>query len=180
VRGNASYRTPASDCLRSLPPAIAWNDRARVALMSRWSVSSNREKCRGAKIENYMKFAETENDPPGEQEGLQEVMTRLGDRWTVTVLSALGRKRLRFNALHRDIKGISQRMLTVSLRSLERDGLVVRTVFATVPLRVEYELSRRGISLVEVLHPVNAWVTAHWHSIVESRRSFDRQGEQAE
>lgn len=104
---------------------------------------------------------------------LREILARLGDKWTVTVLAALGDRRMRFNALHRSIDGISQRVLTVSLRGLERDGLMVRTTFATVPPRVEYELSQRGRSLRETLDPVAVWVSTHWHSIEESRRQFD-------
>jgi DNA-binding HxlR family transcriptional regulator len=106
-------------------------------------------------------------------EPLREVLARLGDRWTVTVLETLADKRMRFNALHRDIDGISQRMLTVSLRNLERDGLVVRTVWATVPPRVEYELSRRGHSLCEALSPIRAWIATHCHEIADSRQGFD-------
>jgi DNA-binding HxlR family transcriptional regulator len=104
---------------------------------------------------------------------LREILTRLGDKWTVTVLAALDDKRVRFNALHRTIDGISQRMLTASLRNLERDGLMVRKAHATVPPRVEYELSPRGRSLRDTLEPLGAWVSAHWHAIEESRHRFD-------
>lgn len=104
-----------------------------------------------------------------------EILSRVGDRWTGQLLIALGDRRMRFGDLHRAVAGISQRMLTVTLRHLERDGLIVRTVYPTVPPRVEYELSERGRSLKEVLKDVGAWVVANKDNIVDSRRRFDEQ-----
>src|SRR5262245_42988388 len=80
-----------------------------------------------------------------------DVLSLFGDKWTVLLLAALGDNCLRFKELHRAIEGISQRMLTVTLRNLERDGLLVRTVYPTIPPRVEYELSERGRSLKHAL-----------------------------
>ncbi|MBX9587962.1 MAG: helix-turn-helix transcriptional regulator [Hyphomonadaceae bacterium] len=77
---------------------------------------------------------------------------------------------MRFNELHRSVSGISQRMLTVTLRNLERDGFLMRTVYPTVPPRVEYELSDRGRSLREVLTPLGDWVAAHEAAIAASLR----------
>ncbi|GAA4916399.1 HxlR family transcriptional regulator [Stackebrandtia albiflava] len=79
------------------------------------------------------------------------LLRRLGERWTPAVLCLLARRARRFNALHREIDGISQRMLTRTLRGLEEDGLVVRTVFPTVPPSVEYSLSGHGRSLLPAL-----------------------------
>ena len=104
-----------------------------------------------------------------------EILTRVGDRWTGVLLIALGDKRMRFGELHRAIDGISQRMLTVTVRHLERDGLIIRTVYPTVPPRVEYELSDRGRSLRDVLHHVGAWVVANKDGIIDSRERFDEQ-----
>jgi DNA-binding HxlR family transcriptional regulator len=122
-----------------------------------------------------MNRTEQKTDGSKEWETLREVLARLGDRWTATVLGTLGDRRMRFNALQRDIDGISQRMLTVSLRNLERDGLVVRTAFATVPPRVEYEVSRRGHSLFATLGPIRDWIATHCNAIADSRRCFDVQ-----
>jgi DNA-binding HxlR family transcriptional regulator len=88
-------------------------------------------------------------------------------------LAALGDKRMRFNELHRSVEGISQRMLTVTVRNLERDGLLVRTVYPTIPPRVEYELSDLGRSLKEALAPFGGWVSANRVAIEEARRQFD-------
>jgi len=85
------------------------------------------------------------------------VLARIGDKWSVLIVSRLGNGPMRFNELKRDIGGISQRMLTLTLRGLERDGLITRTVFPTVPPRVDYELTALGHSL---LAPVSA--LAHW------------------
>jgi DNA-binding HxlR family transcriptional regulator len=89
---------------------------------------------------------------------VHQMFGRIGDKWTVPILVTLDNRRIRFNELHRSVGGISQRMLTVTLRSLERDGLVIRTVHATAPPRVEYELSDRGRSLIEALQPITAWI----------------------
>ena len=87
-----------------------------------------------------------------------ELFRRLGDKWTLLVLILLGERAYRFNELHRRIDGISQRMLTRTLRTLEDDGLVQRTVFPTVPPSVEYSLSARGQSLLPPLTGLATWV----------------------
>jgi DNA-binding HxlR family transcriptional regulator len=106
-------------------------------------------------------------------EALREILGRVGDKWTIVILTALGDKRMRLKDLHRAIDGISQRMLIVTLRNLERDGLMVRLVHATVPPRVEYELSGLGRSLRGLLEPVGAWALANKTAIEESRQRFD-------
>lgn len=106
---------------------------------------------------------------------VREILSRVGDKWTFVILAALRERCMRFNDLHRAIDGISQRMLVVTLRHLERDGFVARTVYPTVPPRVEYELSERGRSLRDVLQPVEAWTWENLPTIEESRRRFDSQ-----
>jgi DNA-binding HxlR family transcriptional regulator len=106
-----------------------------------------------------------------------EILSRFGDKWTVAVLGVLGDKRMRFKELHRAIDGISQRMLTVTVRNLERDGFLIRTVYPTIPPRVEYELSDLGRSLKEALAPVGAWISDNHKDIEASRRQFDEKAQ---
>lgn len=105
------------------------------------------------------------------------MLSRVGDKWSILILGVLSDKRLRFGALHRAVPGISQRVLVVSLRALERDGLVTRTAYATVPPRVEYEVTPRGQSLRDAIKPLAAWVVANREGLEESRRSFDEHAE---
>ena len=84
----------------------------------------------------------------------------------------LGDRRMRFTELHRTINGISQRMLTVTLRNLEHEGILIRTVYPTIPPRVEYELSDRGRSLKVALAPIGNWVMENQNDIEEVRRAI--------
>ena len=102
-----------------------------------------------------------------------DILARIGDTWTILVLTAIGNDRRRFGELHRAVDGISQRMLTVTLRHLEQDGIVTRTVHPTIPPRVEYELSVRGRSLMQALSPVGRWVIAYRDDIERSRSHFE-------
>lgn len=111
---------------------------------------------------------------PEDCEIIREILARIGDKWVAVILAVLGNRRLRFKDLHRAGNGISPRMLSVSLRNLERDGLLVRTAHPVVPPHVEYELSGLGRSLREVLGPVGAWVMAHRRDIEDARERFDR------
>jgi DNA-binding HxlR family transcriptional regulator len=104
---------------------------------------------------------------------VSEVLARVGDKWTVLVVSTLGSGPLRFNALKRAIGGISQRMLTLTLRALERDGLVTRTIFPSVPPRVEYELTQLGRSLLVPVSALAGWAIEHRGAIDGARRTFD-------
>src|SRR6266513_2725575 len=88
---------------------------------------------------------------------VSEVLARVGDKWTVLVVGVLGDGPKRFNELRRALGSISQRMLTLTLRGLERDGLVTRTIFPTIPPRVEYELPRLGRSLLEPVSRLGLW-----------------------
>lgn len=106
-----------------------------------------------------------------------EILTRLGDKWTILTLSVLSRapgNLLRFTDIKAAIDRISQRMMTVTLRNLERDGLVVRHYFPEVPPRVEYELSELGKDLLPALDGFTAWIRSNWPAIETARRSYDQ------
>jgi DNA-binding HxlR family transcriptional regulator len=107
---------------------------------------------------------------------VSEVLARVGDKWTVLVVSTLGDGSKRFNELRRALGSISQRMLTLTLRGLERDGLVTRTVFATVPPRVDYELTRLGRSLLEPVSALGLWARKNRAGIEQARLHFDANG----
>lgn len=109
---------------------------------------------------------------PGDCRMVTEVLGRVGDKWTVLVVNTLGRGPRRFNELKRELGSISQRMLT--LRALERDGLVTRTVFPTVPPRVDYELTGLGRSLLEPVTALGAWAVGNREAIAKARQRFDK------
>ncbi len=105
------------------------------------------------------------------------ICTRLGDKWTVQVLwrlSLADKRRLRFSALKKEIDGITQRMLTLTLRNLERDGLVVRHYFPEVPPRVEYELTDMGTGVLDALEGLNFWIRENLPTIEEHRHAYDK------
>jgi DNA-binding HxlR family transcriptional regulator len=104
---------------------------------------------------------------------ITQILAHVGDKWTVLVVMQLGSGPLRFNELKRRVGVISQRMLTLTLRGLERDGLVKRTVFPTVPPRVDYELTAVGYSLREPVEALGLWAIAHQDEIEVARREFD-------
>ena len=104
---------------------------------------------------------------------VSEVLARVGDKWTVLVVTTLGDGPKRFNELRRALGSISQRMLTLTLRALERDGLVTRTVFPTVPPRVDYELTRLGRSLLEPVSALGLWARKNRPAIQDARLRFD-------
>ena len=109
--------------------------------------------------------------------GVADVLSRVGDKWSVLVIMLLGDRPRRFNELKRMIGGISQRMLTLTLRGLERDGLVTRTVFPTVPPRVDYELTDLGRGLSEPVKALGAWAHRHQPDIEMARQNFDGRNE---
>lgn len=104
---------------------------------------------------------------------LRDLLDRIGDKWSLLVVELLGEGTRRFTELMRDIDGISQRMLTRTLRQLERDGLVTRTVHPVVPPRVDYALTPLGTSLLEAIAPLVTWTRAHRPEIVAARARFD-------
>ena len=110
---------------------------------------------------------------PEDCRAVSEVLARIGDKWTVLVVSILGNGSMRFNELRRELGSISQRMLTLTLRALERDGLVTRTVFPTVPPRVDYKLSNLGRSLLEPVNALALWARKNRAGIQDARRRFD-------
>ena len=101
------------------------------------------------------------------------VLARIGDKWSVLVVMQLGEGPRRFSEIKRMVGGISQRMLTLTLRGLERDGLVTRTVFATVPPRVDYALTELGRSLQGPVVALGAWALGHQDEIEGARVRFD-------
>ena len=98
---------------------------------------------------------------PDDCRAVSEVLSRVGDKWTILVVVVLGDGRKRFNEIRRALGSISQRMLTLTLRGLERDGLVTRTVFPTIPPRVEYELTELGCSLLKPVNELGLWARRH-------------------
>ena len=112
-----------------------------------------------------------------EMRAVREFMTKVGDKWSIMLVVMLARTpkhRARFSELQRMVDGISQRMLTTTLRNLERDGLLSREVFPEVPPRVEYELTALGLSLLAPMQHLVQWIGGNWDSIKKARDSFDK------
>ena len=104
---------------------------------------------------------------------IREVLDRVGDTWSILVIINLQEQPVRFNALKRSIEGISQRMLTVTLRSLERDGLVTRTVRPTTPPEVEYGLTELGQSIAVPIAALGSWAASNRDHMRQARETFD-------
>jgi DNA-binding HxlR family transcriptional regulator len=113
---------------------------------------------------------------PEDCRAISEVLDRVGDKWSVLVVATLGEGPKRFNELRRAIASISQRMLTLTLRGLERDGLVTRTMFPTIPPRVDYELTELGSSLLTPVNALGAWARQNRQKIEQARAKFDTAG----
>jgi len=109
----------------------------------------------------------------GACETTREILDRIGDKWSLYITATLRSGPRRFNQLRREIEGISQRMLTLTLRGLERDGLVTRTMFPTIPPRVDYELTELGETLLEPVMALVAWAEKNKPAIAESQKRFD-------
>jgi DNA-binding HxlR family transcriptional regulator len=105
---------------------------------------------------------------------VSQVLARVGDKWSVLIVMLLGAGPRRFNEIKRLVGGISQRMLTLTLRGLERDGLVLRTVTPTIPPRVDYELTVLGRSLQEPVVALGGWAQVHMAQIEVARARFDQ------
>src|SRR3954468_8065394 len=103
---------------------------------------------------------------------IRTILDRICDKWTLLIVATLDQQRLRFTDLHRQIPGISQRMLTLTLRNLERDGLVSRTAYAEVPPRVEYALTPTGKSLIPPALALAGWAIDHVPQIEASREAY--------
>ncbi|MFC4854946.1 winged helix-turn-helix transcriptional regulator [Actinophytocola glycyrrhizae] len=107
----------------------------------------------------------------------RHILDRVGDKWSISVIYSLGATTLRFTELRRAIDGISQRMLTSTLRTLERDGLVERTVHPVVPPRVDYRLTKLGLTLSETVCALMNWAVDHSGEIDEARAAYDRRAD---
>lgn len=105
---------------------------------------------------------------------VREILDRVGDKWSLYIIATLNEGPLRFSELKRRVDGISQRMLTLTLRSLERDGLLKRTVHGTTPLRVDYELTAVGGSLLQPVGELLTWALANRQRIEKTRAAFDK------
>jgi len=117
-------------------------------------------------------------EPPFEHHSEQcmrvsEVLARVGDKWSILVIGTLGGGPRRFNELKRDVEGISQRMLTLTVRGLERDGLITRTVTPSIPPRVDYALTELGRSLLEPVRALGDWAVANRTTVDAARNAFD-------
>ena len=108
-----------------------------------------------------------------QSELVHQILDLVAARWTIDVLSALREGRMRFNEIARAVEGISQKQLTLTLRSLQRDGFASRMAFATIPPRVEYELTELGRDFVESTRPLGAFAVRNRQSIEAARRDFD-------
>lgn len=106
---------------------------------------------------------------------VRELLTKIGDKWTIFVIMSLDLLggRARFSELERAVPGISQRMLSTTLKNLERDGLVIRELFPEVPPRVEYEITRLGRSLLRPTQSLVDWAKANWEEVRQYQSQFD-------
>ena len=109
---------------------------------------------------------------------VRQILDRIADKWSLLVSALLDKRRMRFTELRREIHGVSQRMLTVTLRQLERDGLVRRTVHPVVPPRVDYELTPLGASLHETVQALVSWTDTHQREIAAARTAYDARASQ--
>lgn len=104
---------------------------------------------------------------------VREILERVGDKWSLFVISCLGDGPKRFTVLKRSVDGISQRMLTVTLRGLERDGIVSRTMYPVMPPRVDYELTSLGRTLLDAVGALMTWADAHLDEVDAARAAYD-------
>ena len=123
-----------------------------------------------------MTLSDTDFPTPGEGDDcrmVREILDLVGDKWTLYIIATLKNGPVRFNELRRRIDGISQRMLTINLRGLERDGLVKRTLFPTIPPRVDYELTEVGRTLLAPVMALVTWANSNQENIRDARVRFD-------
>ena len=120
---------------------------------------------------------ELSSDPTHEDcRALASILARVGDKWTVLVVGLLAQRTMRFNEIRRAVGGISQRMLTLTVRGLEADGLITRTAFPTIPPRVDYALTDLGRSLMEPLIVLGNWARKNQAAVLAARRLHDAKG----
>ena len=116
---------------------------------------------------------------PADCRAVSDVLARVGDKWSVLVVTRLGGGPVRFNELRRSIGGISQRMLTLTLRGLERDGLITRTIFPTIPPPVEYALTALGLELLQPVSGLSEWALRNQGKIARASEQFDNSAKTA-
>jgi DNA-binding HxlR family transcriptional regulator len=114
-----------------------------------------------------------DTDPDDPECEVRTILDRIADKWSLLVICVLADGTRRFSELKREIDGISQRMLTLTLRQLEREGLVTRTVFPVVPPRVDYELTELGATLLDTIQELVAWAGKHGNEIKDARAAYD-------
>ncbi|MCU1793885.1 winged helix-turn-helix transcriptional regulator [Pectobacterium polaris] len=124
-----------------------------------------------------VKILEPDEETQNECKAIAQVLDRIGDKWTVMVVGVISGGPQRFNTILRTIGGVSHRMLTLTLRGLERDGLVTRTIYPTIPPKVEYELTELGSSLITPLKALSSWGIKHRPAIEEARSRYDAREE---
>jgi DNA-binding HxlR family transcriptional regulator len=108
---------------------------------------------------------------------IKDLLSRIGDKWSMLVIMTLAKAkdhRLRFSDMMREVSGISQRMLTTTLRYLERDGIVMRRLYPEVPPRVEYTLTKRGLGLLVPVKALVTWIEGEWPDIEKARQEYDK------
>jgi DNA-binding HxlR family transcriptional regulator len=118
-------------------------------------------------------------DSAEDSRAVVETLARIGDKWTVLVVGALHGGPMRYNEIRRVVGGISQRMLTLTLKGLEQDGLVKRTMYPTIPPRVDYELTDLGRELIVPLRVLYEWAMKHRPAMLAARREFAKRGQKA-
>ena len=118
-----------------------------------------------------------DTDPDDPECEVRTILDRIADKWSLLVICVLADGTQRFSELKREIDGISQRMLTLTLRQLEREGLVTRTVFPVVPPRVDYELTELGSTLLDTIQALVAWAGKHGNEIKKARAAYDARAE---
>ena len=125
-------------------------------------------------------MGETHMDVRARSHGYEEcrasadILARIGDKWTVMVVGVLSQGSMRYSQIFKLMHGVSQRMLTLTLKSLERDGLVTRTVYPTIPPRVDYALTELGQTLIAPLYALGMWAQENRTAIEATRRDFDQ------
>jgi DNA-binding HxlR family transcriptional regulator len=126
-----------------------------------------------------MKFNPSEHkfNPSEHCPGARKILDRIGDKWSLYVIALLSNGSVRFNQLRRDISGISQRMLTLTLRNLERDGLITRTVYNTKPPSVEYSLTPLGHTLMKPVLDLMSWAVDNKDTIEATQIQYDSKSE---
>lgn len=114
------------------------------------------------------------HETPDSCRAVTDILNRVGDKWTVNVVRHLGVRKMRFSELRRMLDGVSQKMLTTTLRNLERDGFVTRTVYPTIPPKVEYALTDLGHDLLKPVAALGRWAADNRERVEAARTAFDR------